>query len=708
MVKDMTKKKKFLIIARIVFLFFMAAIIAVVVALSQLDTKSIRENVLGVLQSATDLPIEIEGDVSWKLSLRPRVTMHQVKIPSADWAKNKYMLEADTIDVRLDLLSLFKNRPTIQSIRVYDVKFVLTKNSKGEYSFPKMDTDEDSEESVYTADSGVQMEKVIPEYPFVDPGLGGVQIKNISANIDGEKYNLAGLNIRYLSRNLDAREYRGWLKIDSDVLPFIVSFDKYNPQRKIYPVKIAFSSGGDALVADVALEETSKYPIDFIIKGNIPDVKPINKLFNLNIPTMPDIQVNISGGLDRSKLTLHKSSFAFNNVDISASGTFDWNKKVPEINLNLSSKKINLIEMFPELYTSKGGPKKDELNVFHDMPLFGKYLYGKKLALNVNLGELIVYRRLNFKNMNVKASVNNNLVHVDAKTIFADGDVHAVIDGTVSKSGVFDVEMGGVGEKLIIGNLLKQIITSDIISDLPVDFQMYVQARGSNMSEIMQTITGPVRAYSVGPGYAHSDLVAYVYGTDFLTTLRHSIHDLFSSKKKYNQMTISGVVANLKLRNGLIETKNGVAIETNAINIRLTGNVDLGKESLKLSLTTIPVRGLKLSLSGNIVNTITISGNLAEPDISISGAAIAGKALSATGLGLLLAPLTGGIGLLAGAGVGLLAGDLLENWLADDHPCKTALERGAPSRRDDPEWMDAPVPDLANSVINPTVAAAEQ
>ena len=164
-------------------------------------------------------------------------------------------------------------------------------------------------------------------------------------------------------------------------------------------------------------------------------------------------------------------------------------------------------------------------------------------------------------------------------------------------------------------------------------------------------------------------------------------------------MTIKAVAANLKLRDGVIETQNGVAIETNAVNVMLDGTVNLGAETLKLSLTTIPVRGIKLSISGNVVNTITITGNLAEPDIKISGAAIAGKALSATGLGLLLAPFTGGLGLVAGAGVGLIAGDLLTNWLADDHPCKTALKRGAPEKRGDPEWLNLAPLELADGVI---------
>ena len=257
-----------------------------------------------------------------------------------------------------------------------------------------------------------------------------------------------------------------------------------------------------------------------------------------------------------------------------------------------------------------------------------------------------------------------------------------------------------MGEKIYVGEILNQVGKPDFLSELPVNIEMYVQANGTNLSELMQTITGPVQVYSVAPGYAHSALVAYMYGTDFLTSLRHSIQDLFSSEKKYNQMKVSCVALNVKLRDGRFETQNGFAIETNAINIRLAGSMDLGQEEMKLSLTTLPVRGLKLSLTGNVVNTITLTGSLAEPDIKISGAAVAGKVASATGLGLLLAPFTGGIGLVAGAGVGLIAGNLIENWLADVHPCETAMERGAPLYRDDPEWLSQPVAELISGVLS--------
>ena len=100
-------------------------------------------------------------------------------------------------------------------------------------------------------------------------------------------------------------------------------------------------------------------------------------------------------------------------------------------------------------------------------------------------------------------------------------------------------------------------------------------------------------------------------------------------------------------------------------------------------------------MTGNVVNTVEIVGNLAEPDIQINGAALTGKVVSATGIGLLLMPLTGGVSFVAG----LFAGGLLENWLADSEPCKTALKEGAPRIEGDPMWMNFPVQGLATRII---------
>lgn len=668
----------------------MGLVVAVVVALSRVNLETLRGNLVAVLRDATGMPVEIDGAVSWKFSLRPRVELNQVRVPNADWAKAKYAFAAEKIDVRLNLASLFRDRPTIQNVRVYDAELNIERNSDGVYSLEKIAKVKSDQ-----VNDGAQLPE---KYPFRDAGLGGVQIKKLRVNFLGDSYSVAGFNIRLMPVG-HGREYSGWIKSDEDVLPFIISLSEYNQERKIYPVRIALSTGGEALIANVALEGKSKMPIDFIIKGDVPNAEKFGRLLNLNWADVPAFSLNIAGGVDRKKITLRKSEIFVRGTKFVVSGELDWGKKYLISDLDIYSPRVDLAQLFPGLYGGVRQYKKKNLNVFKDIPLFADELLDKRLKIGLKIDEFIMYRDLDLSKLKLNLDARDNYVRIDVDTGFADGNVKIGMDADLEENGRVWLQFAARAENVYVGEILKEINKNDLLSELPMDFDFYVRANGRNLSEIMQTITGPVRVYSSGVGYAHSALVAYMYGTDFLTSLRHSIQDLFSSKKKHDQIKISCVALNVKLRDGVFETQNGFAIETNAINVRLAGALNLGAEDVKLSLTTVPVRGLKLSLTGNVVNSVEITGNLAEPDIKISGAAMAGKVASATGLGLLLAPFTGGISLVAGAGLGLVAGDLLENWLADSNPCETALEIGAPDRRGDPEWLSKPMSELMDLVF---------
>lgn len=680
------KKRTFLAVFRIITLFVMGLLIAVVVALSQVNLDTLRGNIVAVLSDAVGVPVEIAGDVSWKFSLRPRIELNKLRIKNPDWAKHEYAFKADKIDVTLNLISLFQDRPTIQNLKVYNAELCIEKNENGDLSLGSTD------------DKSQKKETRTGKYPFEDPGLGGLEIKNLKADIFGEDYKLKGLQIHYVSVD-DAREYAGWLRTSKSILPFIVSFSEYNEERKVYPVKIAFSSDGDALIANVALEGTSKLPIDFIIKGDVPDVEVLGELFKVDLSGVPSMYLNLVGGVDRKKISFRKSSIKVEDSKINFSGELNWTKKMPVLALKIQSDNVDLPTMCPYWYNEKSVRPNRELNVFKDIPLFGKEVLKQDLDLDISLKNFIVYEKFNIKDLNVKLKTASGRGRLDITTSLASGSTKISSDFDIDVDGRYYLKVAGKGENIVVGQILSELNYNDIISDLPSNFETYLEASGTDLAGVMKTLTGPVKVYSVNEGYAYSKLVSNIYGTDFLTSLRHSLQDLFSSNKKYDQMTISCVTVNTKFRNGVAETENGVAVETNAINVRLAGLLDFANEKIKMSLITVPVRGLKLSLTGNVVNSIEITGNLAEPSIQISGAAVAGKVASATGIGLLLAPFTGGIGLVAGTGVGLLAGDFLENWLADDHPCRTAMEKGAPARRDDPAWMNEDLNLLMNQVF---------
>ena len=129
------KKSVILTVLRLLGLFVGGMAVALFVALNNVNLETLRGSILNVMRDATGLPIEIDGPVSWRFSLRPQIELADVRVPNAEWAKEKYGVDTKKIDVTLNLVSLLRNRPTIQNIKIYDTKVALEQNSSGEYSF---------------------------------------------------------------------------------------------------------------------------------------------------------------------------------------------------------------------------------------------------------------------------------------------------------------------------------------------------------------------------------------------------------------------------------------------------------------------------------------------------------------------------------------------------------------------------------------------
>ena len=155
------RRSLFFPILRMVCLVVVGLVVALVVALSQVNLETLRSSVVTVLQESTGLPVQVEGGVAWRFSLQPRIELNKVYIANPDWAKNKYAYIADRVDVRVNLLSLLRDRPTIQNVKMYDVNINVEQNADGKYSVPvlnkKTETDVDT--------------KKIEKYPFKDFGL---------------------------------------------------------------------------------------------------------------------------------------------------------------------------------------------------------------------------------------------------------------------------------------------------------------------------------------------------------------------------------------------------------------------------------------------------------------------------------------------------------------------------------------------------------
>ncbi|MCL2017854.1 MAG: AsmA family protein [Alphaproteobacteria bacterium] len=689
----MKEKKKyglFPLIIRAFGLAFTGLVVSLVIALTKVNLETLRNDIAAGLSVATGVPVEITGKVSWKLSLRPRATLQDVRIANADWAQNPDAVRIDAIVVTLNLFSVFSDRPIMQDLRLINMQVNIEQNDKGEWSIIR----ESGDGSWESPDN---------KFPFdFDIGLEILELINPQVTVitpdSHEKWSLSAVRVKY-KKSSERIEYSGFIEKDGEDYSFIAAFSGLDEARKVYPVRIAIASRISPLVINAALEATSKIPIDFIITGTVANLHSMGKLLNLDLPETPKFNVNISGGFGHQKLTLHKSSIKFGQTDLSLSGEFDWKASIPVAALKLKSQNFMMTEVFPELYASGSKwvrPNRD-LNVFKDVPLYSEMLRACDCKINLDIGNIIVYRELAFQNILADVNIQNGMLDVDFKGKAMGGDVTAVAKAYDDR-GVLRARASGRGRNIMTMGILHGIREYNFLSGLPASFDFYLESHGADLSGLMSNVTGPIKVYSVGSGYALSDSAEYFYGKDFLTAVRHNVTDIVTRDKR-DTMRINCAATNIKLRNGNMETERGVAIETTEVNIRAQGFVDLGAERLQASIVTTPVRGLKISISGNVINSMEFSGNIAEPDLKINRSAIMNRAVAATSVGLILAPFTGGLSIAAGAGVGLLTSDLLTNWLADDHPCKTALERGAPAQKGDPEFLNRPVEILVDEML---------
>ena len=377
--------RRHLWLLRGLFLTFMGLIVAFIITLQQMNLESLRGNILPMLRDATNMNIEIDGNITWKFSLRPEIELNSVRIPNAEWAKEKNLFYAKKIGVRMDLFSLFKKRPVIRNIKVYDAKINLEKNDKNEDSIV-------FNEKSQTPTNAPDTEKTEKEkYPVKPLPFGGFEIQNIVVNAYDKKYVLNSFGIHNYMRNENV-EYSGWVKPYDNNFPFVIKFSEYNSERKIYPMQIAFATGGQALIADIALEGTSHIPIDFVVRGEIPNIKASGDWFNINIIDLPVIKVNIAGGIGNKKISFRKSSVSIANSDLSFSGVYDWSKKQPKIEAKITSNYIDIYKSFPEWYGvgQEWIHPNRELNVFKDMPLLGEYLYDLDMDLDIHMKKFIV------------------------------------------------------------------------------------------------------------------------------------------------------------------------------------------------------------------------------------------------------------------------------------------------------------------------------
>jgi len=154
-----------------------------------------------------------------------------------------------------------------------------------------------------------------------------------------------------------------------------------------------------------------------------------------------------------------------------------------------------------------------------------------------------------------------------------------------------------------------------------LDGDFDLRGRGNSVDRMLATSNG--EAGLVIPGGEISNLAMEMAGLD--------LYEIFKFKMRGDQVIrIRCAVADLAVRDGVVQT-NALVIDTEDTIVNGAGSIDLGKETIALTLRPLPKDRSPLVLRG----PLHVSGSLAKPQIKVDARTIAARGLGALALGFI-------------------------------------------------------------------------
>jgi len=394
------------------------------------------------------------------------------------------------------------------------------------------------------------------------------------------------------------------------------------------------------------------------------DLATVGKLVNVPLAhSALDLKAALKdsdAGFDLSGLQVSLGS-----SDVTGDVRLVLGQEIPHINIALQSEKFSLADVLGEQpadadkggKAQKTGGKKQEKRVFPAERLDVKALRSVDVDVSYKAKSFSM-PGMALANMDLQAQLKNGVLKVSP--------LKAGLGG-----GALNMNMALYGNKLPASfNLVvkgRKINTGRVLADggaskeAPMmeggslNADVSLKGRGRSVAEIMGHSQGRIKI-RLGKAKVKSDALNMV-GGDVMMTLVDKLNP-FAESKDY--MDLQCGVVHFRVNDGLMVSEDGIAIETDRMNILSEGEINLQKETIDLSIGTEPRDGIGVNLS-NMVNVVKLGGTLAEPgvamDVAKSGMAAARVA-----------------GALATGGLSLLGEGLFDRATADSSPCKTALD----------------------------------
>jgi len=569
-------------------------------AASFINPVKLTQLLSAAVKDATGRDLQISGPVNLNIFPSIGVQAEQVTLSNASWTSQSQMLSLKQVELKVKLLPLLLGNVEISSIYLVGLDAYLETNKSGQNNWDLL--------------------------PPVIPADSKVTASSASQTSSTDSTFVA-IEAIYVS---DAR----------------ITYQDGNSSAKLIEIPKFSLTGADGKTSILLDLQYANYKLG--LKGNIGSLRQTLADWN---------QAPVKTSLDLM-LTLNERS-------LSIKGKVDKQPKVlPQFDIKLESKLFDFAPLAATSLVSSVGKSTVAVKpastqsryFFSDEPLPFNFLPNANGSIALKIDELSLPNQAPLKNVNGTIAFKGDKIDMNnLKFEFGKGQGQAQISFTQISSAAPAVSIKALAKNFTLEQVVVSGDSSARVSRGDAQIALNLSGRGKSLHQIVGAADGVVQ---MTVGNARIDSKLLNAAGDLAVTIMDSLNPM---RKQSNQTILECAVAYLPVSNGMVNIKNSIGVETNKLDISLSGTVNLNTEVINLKIEPHQRSGLTTGL--DLGGLVQLEGSLQNPKIGINKEGVLNSAVS-IGLGFL----TGGIS---------VAAENAKSMSTKRQPCKTAMHSWA-------------------------------
>lgn len=639
--------------------------------LKSLDFNAYRGTIAAEVEKAIGRKLTIAGDLELGISFKPSLVVEGVSLANAPWGSRPQMVTARRLAAEVELWPLLSGDVRLTSLELDGVDVLLEVDGQGRanWRFEKAaSAQEPAAEGGKPAGVPLVKEVVLRDSKLTYRDATGAAVE---AMVEDLRLATDSLHDPILI-NGRGRVGGAPMALEGKV----GSLDRLLTGNGAYPLAIKATAFGGEVSADGAMT-LANAGLDVAVAARIKDLGATLHDAAASLPALAGVQAPAAPFALTARLLPSGRGQALEAIQATLGGS-DLAGRVafetaadgrPQVTAELSSRKIDVAGLKSTMPASpappaaspgaSGGAESGRIFPAAPLPLDGLKAIDVKASLKADEIVLPGGAELTRTAFDLKLEKGRLRVEPLQATVSGGSLKGAVSLDASGKMPALSLTLAGQGVQTAA--LLEKLGVSGFLQGGATDLDVRLNGDGASVRDLMAGLDGEVTV-RMGDGRVRRQALELA-GADVAMQLLDALNPL-AARSEYTPMSCA--VAHFQVKDGIAGAQNGIAIETDSVNIVGSGAVDLKTERLDFTVKPEAREGLGINVGSSLASLVRIHGPLAKPTVGIDSE---GAARTAASVGAALA--TGGLSVLGQA--------LLDRRTRDPHPCQTAMGKGLPA-----------------------------